>query len=370
MQKSAEKCTKIFPKNNNAADRRKGGAAVETRDFFENGSQAAALALARLAQDGRAFVRMDLQGRIIDLTPQAAHILGLPPLRCVWEVLSAGTVQALRSAIAQGSPVCLPEEIDGVRYQLALQPGAQECLLGLAAETPQPYLLEFLADARLRSALSAAALCEGAAKQRAIQQIYRMLDQIELLRGDGRLPRPIRVQRLGDLCRRVARMAALRRPALEIRAVGGPTPAAFQAEEMEIAAYQLMTNAIQAEGVTCIEIGSGRVGGQAYLEVADNGAPLAQDAWERLCSGCWERVAQWDPLQSRPYPGLGLPAVCAVAQRHRGTLTLEQRPDGWKALRLSFPADLPAELPQLRAPTQFHAGYDRAEIEFSVLESI
>lgn len=360
---------KIFSKNS-AVDRRKGGAAVEKRDFFENGSQAAALALARLAQDGRAFVRMDLHGRIIDLTPQAARVLRLPPLRCVWEVLSAGAVQALRSAIAHGMPVSLPEEIDGVQYQLVLQPGEQECLLELATETPQTYLLELLADARLRSALSAAALCEGAAKQRAIQQIYRMLDQIELLRGANRLPRPIRVQRLGDLCRQVARMAAQCRPALSIRAVGGPTLAAFQAEEMEIAAYQLMTNAMQAEGVTRIEIGSGRAGDMVYLEVADDGAPLTQDAWERLCSGCWERTAQWDPLQLSPYPGLGLPAVCAVARRHQGMLTLEQRADGQKALRLSFPADLPAEPPQLRAPTQFHAGYDRAEIEFSVLEPI
>lgn len=341
---------------------------MENGNFFENGSQAAGLALGLLDAEGKAFVRLDPSGRIIALTPRAEQILRQLPLRDIGETLSGETARALRRAAAEGVPISLREMIDDEAYRLELRPGAGECLLYLAPEREETVLtIDQLADRRLRNALSSVAVCEGEEKQQAVRKIYRMLNQVELLRGAEGLPRKPEPGDLSDVCRRAAASVSLRRPDFCLTLDCPPAPAVFVERELRVAVCQLLTNAILAPDVTEAALRCGRGDGMVWVEAADNGAPLSQAQFETLCAGCWQAADPRAFERRGPSPGLGLPVLCRIARLHDGTLTLRDEGAGWKAVRLSFPDDLPAPRRLRMHSTLFESGFDLEDIELSVL---
>lgn len=339
---------------------------MENQNFFIQNDQTAALALQLLGAEERAFVRLDKDGRIIALTARAEEILRQTALREIGEVLSGQNANILRRAIAVGVAVCVHEVIDEKPYLMELRVQDGEGLLYILPEQEKSdTMLMQLADQRLRQELSAAELCEGDAKRRAIRRIFRLMRQIELLQGTQ--PLQMHLGGLGMLCRKTAQAVSERRPDLLITASGNPPLMVFAVQEMCVAAYQLLTNAALAPGVTEIQIRCGvDRDGMAYLEVADNGAPLTSAQFEDLCGRCWRQGDAWAFLRAAPRAGLGLPTICEIAHMHAGIVQLLPEPDGWKAVRLSFPQNLPSEMMTLRAP-DILPGYDVEETELSVL---
>ena len=158
--------------------------AMENQNFFIQNDQTAALALQLLGAEERAFVRLDKDGRIIALTARAEEILRQTALREIGEVLSGQNANILRRAIAVGVAVCVHEVIDEKPYLMELRVQDGEGLLYILPEQEKSdTMLMQLADQRLRQELSAAELCEGDAKRRAIRRIFRLMRQIELLQG-------------------------------------------------------------------------------------------------------------------------------------------------------------------------------------------
>ena len=146
--------------------------AMENQNFFIQNDQTAALALQLLGAEERAFVRLDKDGRIIALTARAEEILRQTALREIGEVLSGQNANILRRAIAVGVAVCVHEVIDEKPYLMELRVQDGEGLLYILPEQEKSdTMLMQLADQRLRQELSAAELCEGDAKRRAIRRI-------------------------------------------------------------------------------------------------------------------------------------------------------------------------------------------------------
>ena len=77
-------------------------------------------------------------------------------------------------------------------------------------------------------------------------------------------------------------------------------------------------------------------------------------------------VSGLPPVIEGHTPGLGLPAVCEIAMRHGGGVSLTGAPEG-KAVRVTIAGDLPEDPAPLRAPKFVEDGYPLEETELSVL---
>jgi two-component system nitrogen regulation sensor histidine kinase NtrY len=93
---------------------------------------------------------------------------------------------------------------------------------------------------------------------------------------------------------------------------------------------ELLANARAHDPAGEIEIAVGTSGGAAWAEVRDRGPGLSVEA-----------PRAFDPyVTSRPGgTGLGLPTVRALARANGGDVTLEPRPGGGTAARLSLPRE-------------------------------
>lgn len=319
------------------------------------------------ASDG-AFVRLDDHGRIIAQTDRAEHILCQSPMQTVYEVLGELAAHTIRVAIDYGETMRTRDVIDGHMVNLTICPGQRTHLLYLEPQVGQGDLLrDQIVEQRLRTALSVLALNQPNAHQRTVLQIARLLHELELLNAQGHGLRPAQRVDLGELCKETVTFAQ-RCTVIPITLAGQYTPIVCTPDEIRMALYHLLTNAIRAAGVNQIVVRWGcEMPGSVFFEVADDGQMLSEDAFAELCV-THQRVGTVNgipPSIDGHMAGLGLPAVCEIAMRHGGGVSLCGAPEG-KAIRVTLCDDLIESPHTLRMPV-FSDGYSLQETELSVL---
>lgn len=341
---------------------------MDVREFLGGLEGQAWQMLDALGAADRAFVRIDDAGRIIALTERAQDLLRQEPLRSLYEVLGELAARAIRIAIARHEIMRTRDTLDGRTVAITVCPGEHEHLVYLEPEQSQGYLLrDQLVEQRLRAALSVLTLDDPETRQRAALKMMRLLHEIELLQGRPVLPQTMKKYELGDLCADAVRFAS-RCTVIPIRTEGKYTPVVCDAHLIRMALYHLLTNAVLAPGTNEITVRWGSMPGHAWFEVADDGEVLSEDAFLALCTAS-ERVGTVSGLPPEiegHMPGLGLPAVCEIAMRHGGGLSLVGAPEG-KAVRFTMPDDLPEDVHILRASKMVEEGVSLEETELSVL---
>ena len=98
----------------------------------------------------------------------------------------------------------------------------------------------------------------------------------------------------------------------------------------------LLDNTLKYAGGGLIELRVFHENGQAILEVADHGPGIPEADRQSVL----DRFVRLEPSRTTPGNGLGLSLVRAIAQRHDGSVTLEDNKPGLR-VRLQFPR-LPA----------------------------
>lgn len=340
---------------------------MEFMDFLGGCDASAWQILSVMDAADRAFVRLDDAGRIVALTDRAEELLQQPPLRSIYEVLGELAARTVRIAIQRHENMRTRDVIDGCTVTLTICPGEHAHLLYLAPEPSTSFLLrDQLTEQRLRMALSVLELDDKAARQRTLRKMARLLRELELLQGKNSLLRTMKKQELGALCTWAVEFTR-RYTDIPIALEGAYTPVVCEPDETKVALYHLLTNAIQAPGVSQITVRWGSEPGCAWFEVADDGAVLSEEAFSALCTAS-SRVGtlRGIPPQIEGHtPGLGLPAVCEIAMRHGGGASVVDAPEG-KAVRVTYADDLCADPHALRAP-KISEGFPIEETELSVL---
>ena len=340
---------------------------MEFMDFLGGCDTAAWQMLSVLDAADRAFVRLDDAGRIIALTDRAEDLLRQLPLRSIYEVLGELAARTIRIAIQRHENMRTRDVIDGCTVTLTICPGEHEHLLYLAPEPSTSLLLrDQLTEQRLRMALSVLELDDKAARRRTLRKMSRLMRELALIQGKTNLPRTMKKQELGALCAWTVQFTR-RWTTIPIMLEGSHTPIVCEPDETKIALYHLLTNAIQAPGVSQITVRWGSEPGCAWFEVADDGAVLSEEAFSALCTAS-SRVGTLSgiPPQIEGHtPGLGLPAVCEIAMRHGGGVSVVDAPEG-KAVRVTYADDLCADQHTLHAP-KVSDGFPIEETELSVL---
>ncbi len=340
---------------------------MEFMDFLGGCDAAAWQILSVMDAADRAFVRLDDAGRIITQTDRAEDLLQQPPLRSIYEVLGELAARTIRIAIERRESMRTRDMIDGCMVTLTICPGEKEHLLYLAPEPSDfPLLRDQLAEQRLRMALSVLVLDDAETRHRALCKMFRLMRQLEILQGKSGLPRTMKQQELGAICVWAAQFV---RPCtcIPITTEGSYTSVVCESDETKIALYHLLTNAIQTPGVSRIVIRWGSASGCVWFEVADDGTVLSEDAFSALCTA-YSRVGTLSgvPPQIEGHtPGLGLPAVCEIAMRHGGGVSLVDAPEG-KAIRVTYANDLHPDPFSLYAP-KISEGLSIEDTELSVL---
>lgn len=341
---------------------------MDVREFLSGRDEEAWQMLDALGAADRAFVRIDNDGRIIALTERAQDLLQQTPLQPLYEVLGELAVRTMQIAIARHEIMRTRDTLDGRTISITICPGEHEHLVYLEPEQSRDYLLrDQLVEQRLRTALSVLTLDDPETRQRAALKMMRLIHQIELLQGHPMLPQTMRQCELGNLCADAVRFAS-RCTAIPIRTEGKYTPVVCDTNLIRMALYHLLTNAVLAPGTSEITVRWGNAPGHVWFEVADDGMMLSEDAFLALCTAS-ERVGTTSGLLpdiEGNTPGLGLPAVCEIAMRHGGGLSLVGAPEG-KAVRFTMPDDLPEDVHLLRASNMVKEGISLEETELSVL---
>ena len=341
---------------------------MDIREFLDGQDRSAWQMLDALEASDRAFVRLDDAGRITAQTSRAEDLLGQAPLRSVYEVLGELAARTIRIAIARGEIMRTRDVIDGRVVTLTICPGPEGHLLYLEPERVQGSLLrDQLVEQRLRAALSVLALDEPRARQKSVLRMCRLLHQIELLDGRPAAPRAMQRCELGSLCADAVRFAA-RCTAVPIGTEGPYLAVVCDPDGIRMALYHLLTNAILSPGVSQVTVRWGEGQGDVWFAVADDGAVLSEEAFQALCTASARvgTVSGLPPVIEGHTPGLGLPAVCEIAMRHGGGVSLTGAPEG-KAVRVTIAGDLPEDPAPLRAPKFVEDGYPLEETELSVL---
>lgn len=341
---------------------------MDLRDFLEGQDGSSWQMLDALDAFDRAFIRVDSAGRIIAQTDRAEELVGQAPLRSVYEVLGELAVRTIRIAIARREMMRTRDVIDGRVVSITACPGQGSHLLYFEPEAKDgPLLRDQIIEQRLRTALSVFALDDPAARHRSVMHMCRLLHEVELLDGRPLLRSAMQRCDLRMLCADAVRFTA-RCTQIPIACEGGQLPVVCQPDAISMALYHLLTNAILAPGVTRITVRWGKTDGYVWFEVADDGAVLSEEAFQALCTAS-ARVGTRNgmpPVIEGHTPGLGLPAVCEIAMRHGGGVSVADAVEG-KAVRVTFAADLPEDPAMLRTSAMMEDGYALEETELSVL---
>lgn len=341
---------------------------MEFREFLSGNEEEAWQMLEAMHAPDGAFLRLDGDGRIITQTQRAEELLGQKPLRSVYEVLGELPVRTIQIAIARREMMCTRDVVDGIRVRITICPGDDTHLLYLEQEQePRHSLRDQIVEQRLRTALSVLALNQPDAQERAVLHISRLLHELELLDGRVQGLRSAERVELGLLCAEVVEFTQ-RYTKILIKQQGSYTPVVCNADEIRIALYHLLTNAVQAQGVHHITVRWGSIPGSAFFEVTDDGETLSEDAFSVLCTTHRRMgtVTGILPAVEGHIAGLGLPTVCEIAMRHGGGVSLVSAPEG-KTIRVTIVDDLEACSHNLHAPC-FSDGYTLQETELSVLQ--
>jgi signal transduction histidine kinase len=168
-----------------------------------------------------------------------------------------------------------------------------------------------------------------------LDRMHRMVDDLVMLakakRPDFVHPRPIELDRLVDEVLDKARALADRQWRVDARV---SATVELDPQRITQALLQLISNAVKyTEPGDVIAVGSQLAGTQVRLWVRDTGLGIAADDVERI----FDRFARADVGRGVEGSGLGLAIVRAIAEAHRGTVTVDSRPGAGAVFTIALP---------------------------------
>ncbi|TDD94267.1 sensor histidine kinase [Jiangella asiatica] len=168
-----------------------------------------------------------------------------------------------------------------------------------------------------------------------LDRMHRMVDDLVMLakakRPDFVHPRPVELDRLVDDVIDKASALADRQWRVDAR-----TSATVDLDQQRItqALLQLISNAVKfTEPGDTIAVGAQLAGGEARLWVRDTGIGIAPEDAERI----FDRFTRGDVGRGVDGSGLGLAIVSAIAEAHRGRVTVDSRLGGGAVFVISLP---------------------------------
>lgn len=359
--------------------------------FFRSGdSEFLRQLIAVLKPESRVLVLVSNDLRIASLTDAAQLLLGQGVLSPLPQILSGGTVAAIRLCMHTQTGATLTEELDGRHYNIEVQPTSDGVLLyfhgteGLPAECALPQLLSERTDAALATILLATrklAAEPSAQMTRALTEAIRtcslrihrtLLHAQTLVSPPGSILADLQPDDAAALCREAVEKASFRlRNGLSVRAEIPPEcPVVFDRRLLVQAVYNLLANAMAAAGVSMVTLRLTHSSGRVSLSVIDDGAGLPPEALSHLYDG-WQSAQTAEHLLSDAAAGvrwgLGLPLVRRIAGLHSGVLLMQPGTPRGTVFTLTFPDDLNPLLTFGQPSIRIEDGFDPAEVEFSAL---
>jgi signal transduction histidine kinase len=191
---------------------------------------------------------------------------------------------------------------------------------------------------------------ELAAAEQEAERLARLLTSLLTLAREGDRPRPGRPVSLEDAVRRAHDRWAVRAEEWAHRLdLAGGEDVVVEASEEDVAIIldNLVENALNySPPETAVSLEWGRVGGDAYLAVLDEGPGI--DAGDE--TALFERFARGSAGRGGPGgTGLGLAIVRTLARRWRGDALIANRPEGGARAEVRLPA---SETPPRRPTPQ------------------
>ncbi|TDC45356.1 HAMP domain-containing histidine kinase [Jiangella ureilytica] len=168
-----------------------------------------------------------------------------------------------------------------------------------------------------------------------LDRMHRMVDDLVMLakakRPDFVHPRPVELDRLVDEVLDKARALADRQWRVDARV---SATVDLDPQRITQALLQLISNAVKhTEPGDVIAVGSQLTGAEARLWVRDTGIGIAADDIDRI----FDRFARADVGRGVEGSGLGLAIVTAIAEAHRGTVTVDSRPGAGAVFTIALP---------------------------------
>lgn len=168
-----------------------------------------------------------------------------------------------------------------------------------------------------------------------LDRMHRMVDDLVMLakakRPDFVHPRTVELDRLVDEVLDKARTLADRQWRVDARV---SATVELDPQRITQALLQLIANATKfTEPGDVIAVGSQLAGSEVRLWVRDSGIGIAADDLERI----FDRFARADVGRGVEGSGLGLAIVRAIAEAHRGTVTVDSRPGAGAVFTIALP---------------------------------
>ena len=281
------------------------------------------------------------QGQVISSNAMARHYLSIPQeggaLPPCLALLAAGDDQSgtFSSGLSTFTFLCTQAE-QGllVLFRPAPQEGLTDLQLDGTLRQMRTFLNEFLVEVEDN------ALRDSGAFRKTFHRMYRLMDNLELLRAAGTaedLPfRPVSLDLVGLCSRLVMEAASLlkdRGICLEFRCNLPSLLIPGDPDLLQKLILELISNSARSIGQGTIALDLRLQGGSALLLLSDSGAPLSD---RQLAA-----MLQQDTDQQLPLPnagaGLGLSVARTIVARHGGAL-LVQSGSRTPTVVLSLPA--------------------------------
>ncbi|WP_221441031.1 sensor histidine kinase [Jiangella mangrovi] len=168
-----------------------------------------------------------------------------------------------------------------------------------------------------------------------LDRMHRMVDDLVMLakakRPDFVRPRPVELDRLVDEVLDKARALDDRQWRVDARV---SATVDLDPQRITQALLQLIANAVKfTEPGDTIAVGCQIAGSEVRLWVRDTGIGIAADDLERI----FDRFARADVGRGIEGSGLGLAIVSAIAEAHRGTVTVDSRPGAGAVFTIALP---------------------------------
>lgn len=332
-------------------------------DTFFDGLEGNLLArvLTHAEQEQDLYLLLNAQGLVVRQNQRATLLLDDMRMQSFSEIVSDPTATLLRNALRANASAQTHERIDGRDYQLDLLPTEDKMLVCLRTCTPStsPHALgvrvEAQVNGRLQRLQHLLAQIEGnpalTQQLRTItMQINREMTHAAILREGAAIFGMPDCHQLRALSDQVATHAAAC-SAIPITVHGGDATVYANSTCMQIVLYNIVLNALQARGVTKVEIHIYDLGEDVCWEVRNDGTPYC----EQPRTGAMAQVTT----------GMGL-AVCKKLLAAQGAALSINPVASGTCCRMFLPIAPAGELLSLAQP-QIDLGCNLEEMMFSPL---
>lgn len=397
----------------------------ESIPFPDNGEEMLRAELELLGREQRLLFHLTKQGRVFAMTDEARCRLRISERENFLEKLSEPCADQLRQALKKGSPVTFTDHLGTyTMYDVTSVPVSGGAVLLLTPQYRQTLLEAKVAQAvlsNLQTILAALRpvsgyeseklnklrdcekwlgpllsrpgeeLCEELQKtfsevhhdllleeqgcceraEKAACRILRTLRHAEQL-GCAQTPYAVPVFLEGDLaelCRQTVEAYRKKRGApdvqIALRIQMNQNPwAVYDPSWIQSALLNLLINI--PDSAKQILVTLSRIPKMIVISVGDTGPGVPSIELDHLYRACYEEFQPETYLSARYRPGLGLPLVKMIAERHGGCLMHEEGQDG-EVFRLCISDRLLPEREEMHSDYQLTSSFSVLDLELSVL---